>query len=81
MTCGYSGSYGAGNNDIFTATLGENGSSCIGDSTFTPLGGNPSTVVNDSSNVTTTPLGTYQTVEAGTVIMTVTPSENTICSQ
>ena len=81
VTCGYSGSYGAGNNDIFTATLGENGSSCIGDSTFTPLGGNPSTVVNDSSNVTTTPLGTYQTVEAGTVIMTVTPSENTICSQ
>ena len=81
VVCGYSSSYGAANNDIFTATLGENGSSCIGDSTFTPLGGNPNTVVTDSVNYSSTSLGTYTTMNAATVITDVTPSENTICTQ
>ena len=78
---GYSSSYGSANNDIFTATLGENGSTCIGDSTFSPLGGNPNTVVTDSVNYSSTPLGSYYTMEAGTVINSITPSEHTICSQ
>jgi hypothetical protein len=81
VTSGYSSSYGASNNDIFTATLGGNGSSCIGDSTFTPLGGIPNTVVTDSVNYTSTPLSSYYTMEAGTVINSISPSEYTICSQ
>jgi hypothetical protein len=81
VVSGYSSSSGAGSNDIYIATLGKSGSSCIGDSTFTPLGGNPNTIVTDSANYTSTPLGTYETLNAGTVINTVSPSENTICSQ
>jgi hypothetical protein len=38
------------------------------------------TIVNDAT-IFMMPVGTYETIEAGTTINPVSPSENTVCSQ
>ncbi len=77
---GYTQSYGAGNNDIYAIALKENGITCGSDNPITPNGGDPLTLVTDVT-ISMLPVGTYETIEAGTTISTVSPGENTVCSQ
>jgi len=80
VLAGYTQSYGAGNNDIYAITMKEDGLSCGSDSPVTPNGGDPLTLVTDVT-VLMYPVGTHETIEAGTTINSVTPAENTVCSQ
>ncbi len=80
VLAGYTQSYGAGSNDIYAIALRENGISCGSDNPITPNGGDPVTIVNPAA-IYMTPVGIYETIEAGTTINTVSPSENTVCSQ
>jgi hypothetical protein len=80
VLAGYTESYGAGSNDIYVIAMKENGISCSSDNPVTPGGGDPVTSVNDAT-IFMIPAGTYETLEAGTVINSITPTENTICSQ
>ena len=77
---GYTESYGAGSNDIYVIAMRENGITCSSDNPLTPGAGDPVTVVNDAT-IFMIPAGTFETLEAGTIINSVTPTENTICSQ
>lgn len=80
VLAGYTQSYGVGSNDIYTIALKEDGISCGPDNPITPNGGDPMTIVNDAV-ITKLPVGSYETIEAGTTINTVSPAENTVCSQ
>ncbi len=80
VVSGYTQSIGAGNNDIYIATMNENGETCSGDSTITPSGGSPSTIVN-SATIFMAPVTVYEAVNAGTMINSVSPSVNTVCSR
>jgi hypothetical protein len=77
---GYTQSYGAGNNDIYAITMKEDGLSCGTDNPITPIGGNPVTIVNPAA-IFMLPVPNYEAIEAGTMINTITPAENTVCSQ
>ncbi len=79
VLAGFTESYGAGGNDIYVVTLKDDGNSCTGND-VTPAGGDPVTLVNDAV-ISVLPLGTYETVEAGTTITSAAPSENTLCSE
>jgi hypothetical protein len=80
VLAGYTQSYGAGNNDILVMSLKEDGKSCSADNPVIPNGGTPSTIVNNVTIVTTN-ASTYETVNAGTIINSISPAENTVCSQ
>jgi hypothetical protein len=80
VLAGYTQSYGAGNNDIYAIALKEDGLSCGSDSPVTPNGGDPMTLVTEVT-ISMLPVGTYETIDAGTTISSVSPGENTVCSQ